>query len=133
MAKQKKCKWCEETVDKLWFSSPPTCMKPNCRRQGDAERRARKGEKQKTKINPISESKAKDLAKYRPLRDKYMSEHLVCECCQIKPATDLHHKKPRAYYLCDISVFCALCRECHNRCESDHEWARRNSLKIDHL
>lgn len=89
--------------------------------------------KKSSLIKPVSDKKKKELVLYRKLRDEYMKKNPVCEWCRAKLSSDLHHKKPRAYYLCDVSVFSALCRECHDRCEKDDAAARKAGFKLNHL
>lgn len=79
MAKQKKCKWCEDIVDKLWFSSPPTCMKPNCRRQGDAERKAGKGENPSPVYSSIKQKKRAPTGEYALFLSIYTERKGICE------------------------------------------------------
>jgi hypothetical protein len=74
------------------------------------------------------------LKEYRVLRDEYMRSNTICEvdgCGRL--ADDMHHKKPRAYHLCDVSIFMAVCRSCHTRIESDDIWARSKGYKLNHL
>lgn len=55
------------------------------------------------------------LAIYRPTRDKYLKEHLICEVkgCD-KSSTNVHHKKGRiGELLYDIDYFLACCSTCH--------------------
>lgn len=137
MAKTKQCSICKTEVQKLWYSNPPTCPRQSCIAKRNAMK-YKKGtnspEKKKvSKIKPISDRKQKELVVYRKLRDEYMASHKICEWCGEKPSKDLHHKMPRAYYLRDVSVFSALCRSCHDRCESDHNAAREAGFKLDHL
>lgn len=137
MAKKKICSFCGKEVPKLWYSKPPCCSSGSCMKAYN-ESKPKKGtnippSKRSSLIKPISDKKKKELVLYRKLRDEYMKNNPVCEWCKSKPSQDLHHRKPRAYYLCDISVFSALCRECHNRCESDHEAARKAGFKLNHL
>ena len=82
-------------------------------------------------IKPISNKKSKELSKYRKLRDEYMKVNSLCEVrgCN-KKAVDLHHKISREFALLDIDVFMAVCRECHNKIESDDRWARENGYKL---
>ena len=137
MAKTKTCSLCNKEFEKLWYSNPKCCPSGQCRKLY-SELKSKKGtctpEKKKTpRIKPISDKKRKELFLYRRLRDEYMKRHPICEWCQAKPSLDLHHKMPRAYHLLDVSVYSALCRECHNRCEIDHQAAREAGFKIDHL
>jgi hypothetical protein len=74
------------------------------------------------------------LKEYRMLRDAYMSGNPICEvsgCGRV--ANDLHHRKPRAHHLCDVSIFMAVCRGCHTKIESDDIWARSKGYKLNHL
>jgi len=68
----------------------------------------------KKRINPISDKKAEELKVYREVRDKYMSEHEVCEygnCTAL--ANDLHHKAGRGIELSNSKNFMAVCRNHH--------------------
>lgn len=136
MAKIKKCKWCG-AEGKLWFASPPTCVRHSCRAQGDAERKAQKGEipkPYKSPIKQLSDSRAKDYSLYRPVRDKYMKEHPICECCNVKPATDLHHKAGKiGKLLYNPEYFCALCRWCHNYITENSAWAIEKGYSLTRL
>lgn len=135
--KLKTCSFCGKETSKLWYSQPKCCADFKCRKlysELKPEKGIKTSEKKKvSKIKQFSDKKQKELAVYRKLRDKYMNNHPICEWCKIKPSQDLHHKLPRAYYLCDVSVFSALCRDCHNKCESDHESARKAGFKLNHL
>lgn len=143
-------KFCDvgrHTVDKLWHAR--TKSRPSCCRQclsrlksshqsNDNSKKVTlpHSKKKVAKIRPISDKKQKELAEYRKLRDKYMKEHPYCEVgsgvCTSK-ATDLHHKKPRAYHLLDVSVYMAVCRSCHMAIERDDAWAREHGYKLNHL
>ncbi len=84
------------------------------------EQQEKQREKAKTKpkkvytIPKFSKNMEKELAKYRPLRDKYMKEHPICEYkgCK-KPSQDLHHKARRGKNLSNVSTFMAVCRNHH--------------------
>ena len=86
------------------------------------------------RIKPISDNKLDELKEYRLLRDAYMKNHEICEvkgCNRL--ANDLHHKKPRAYHLCDVNIYMSVCRRCHIKIESEDAWARENGYKLNHL
>lgn len=72
--------------------------------------------KPKKKIRHISKKREEEMKIYRPLRDKYMSEHQMCEVkgCS-KPSNDLHHMNGRfGKRLYDTDYFMAVCRKHHN-------------------
>ena len=79
-----------------------------------------------TKIKQVSDKQKVRLAEYKKVRDQFMLAHPVCQFkgCS-REATDLHHMKPRAYYLCDVSVFMSVCRE-HHRYIHDHDVEARS-------
>jgi len=85
----------------------------------------------KSTIKQVSNKKAKELSKYKRLRDEYMKVNSFCEVrgCSRK-AVDLHHKISREFALLDIDVFMAVCRECHNKIEENDKWARDNGYKL---
>jgi len=75
-------------------------------------------------INPVAPKRAKELAIYRPLRDKYMEENPICECCKEKPSSELHHRKGRmgelVYY---VLFFMACCTWCHKKIHAESAWS----------
>lgn len=142
MARIKKCSFCGQETTKLFYANPKCCTKGSCLIQYKNLKHKEKGKHVpktnivKNGIKKINDKMLKKMAEYRPLRDKYLSDHPVCEIqspkCTGGPV-ELHHKKPRAYYLCDVSVFCSACRSCNSYVESHHQWARENGFKLDHL
>lgn len=139
MAKRKICSFCNKE-SKLFYSSPPCCGSWRCKSLYN-QLKSKKGIstlpcKKVNKIKTFSDKKMKELAVYRKLRDEYLNRKPFCEIKSPKCTgitTELHHKKPRRYFLCDISSFCASCRACNTYVEENHEWARQNGFKIDHL
>jgi hypothetical protein len=130
-AKPKLCSFCGK-ISVLWKSSPKTCH-ACARKQATTEAIERsKGEhnhkgltasedgkeaKVFKVIAPVSKKLAKKRREYKPLRDQYLIEHQICELqilCNGSPATEVHHVKPREFFLCDVSVFKAACHLCHD-------------------
>lgn len=77
----------------------------------------------KKQIAKFSKKMLSNLKIYRKLRDKYLEENPICEfkgCCSNQ--VELHHKKTREYYLCDVSIFMSVCRYHHKWIdENDNE------------
>lgn len=134
-------------VDKLWKArtkSQPSCCRTCLYKlksettSDDNPKSDRKypEKKKKAYIKPFSDKHLEDLAKYRPLRDEFLEKNKVC---QIKApgcthaATQVHHAKPRRYYLCDVSIFVASCTNCNMYVENHDSWARERGFKLDHL
>lgn len=142
MTKKKTCSYCGEKVDKLWRSKPPVCMKYSCRGKDTQARQESRSEgtkignktmyswdkyKSKKNIAPFSKKKLDELAKYRPLRDEYLTANNQCEAqiegvC-IHGPVELHHRAPRAFHLCDTHIFLSVCRPCHRHIHDNSEWA----------
>ena len=58
------------------------------------------------------------------MREQYLwDKNFTCEICG-KQATDIHHKKGRGKYLCNITTFMATCRPCHMYLHDNVKWAR---------
>lgn len=85
----------------------------------------------KSFIAPVAPKRAKELAIYRPLRDKYMEDNPICECCESKPSTELHHKKGRmgvmVYY---VPFFMACCHWCHKEIHAESAWSYKQGYLI---
>lgn len=78
------------------------------------------------RIPKFSKKHLKKLSEYRPLRDKYMSEHPNCEYVGCSSESqDLHHCKPRDLHLCDVSIFLAVCRLHHNWIHANPKESRK--------
>ena len=139
----KQCSICNKEVQKLWRSNPKTCYycaKGLAQNALLSKKGSDTNQKKKSRLKPISKGRIKKcsakqaerLKEYRKVRDEYLREHPTCEICGKTPV-ELHHKKPRAYYLTDVSVFMSVCRSCHIRIESHDAWARENGYKLNHL
>lgn len=82
-------------------------------------------------IRKVSKKRARQLREYKPLRDKYLSEHPVCECCKIHLATQCHHMAGKeGLRLLDVTRFFAVCHTCHERITRDSKWAIENGYSI---
>lgn len=93
-----------------------------------------KYKKQKA-ISPVSDKKAKELAKYCKLRDKYLADHPICEFpgCGSREVT-LHHMKGRiGSLLHDKRYFKALCWSHHQWVELNPDEAKRMGLSLSRL
>jgi hypothetical protein len=129
--KLKICSICNKPA-KLWKSKPALCF--NCARKQAAAAAIEKSKGEHNHkgltasedgkpakvfkaIAPVGKKLAKKRREYKPLRDKYLIEHPICELqilCNGSPATEVHHVKPREFFLCDVSVFKAACHLCHD-------------------
>lgn len=80
-------------------------------------------------ISPISEREKKRLAKYRPIRDKFLKENPVCMIEGCNGKSELHHFYGRiGDYLWDVRYFKNLCRKHHTQVEENPEFAYENGL-----
>lgn len=118
--KLKTCSNCNE-LTVLWKSSPKLCKDCYYKLKSKGEIKTSKSlssVKSKVsagKIKSISDKRLLALKEYRVVRDKYLKDNPICEFQGCNSTdVDLHHKKPRAYHLCDVSVFMSVCRFHHN-------------------
>lgn len=84
-------------------------------------------------FKPISDKRTEELAIYRPLRDKYLAEHPVCEVKDCNNSTtNLHHKNGRlGKMVYNTAYFMACCHLCHpKRIHENPEWARENGYLV---
>ena len=98
----------------LWKSTPKLCK--SCAVKNSMQIGSIKiTTKSQAKIKQFSDKKLTELAIYRKLRDKYLSDYPVCQFkdCQ-STNVELHHKKSRKYFLCDSESFMSVCRIHHN-------------------
>ena len=138
--KLKTCSTCKQKTI-LWRANPPSCktcwLKIKASNEVSTTKPYNLSKTTKSsakRIKSVSDKMLGKLKEYRMLRDAYMSGNPICEvsgCGRV--ADDLHHRKPRAYHLCDVSIFMAVCRLCHTRIESDDTWARSKGYKLNHL
>lgn len=137
--KLKTCSNCNELTI-LWNSSPKLCRDCYHKLKSKGEIKTSKSLSSKLgkvsvgKIKSVSDKRLLALKEYRVVRDKYLKDNPICEVdgCSSREV-ELHHKKPRAYHLCDVSVFMSVCRACHQRIESSDNWARSKGYKLNHL
>jgi len=125
--KDKKCKNCRETFTPF-KPLQPVCSK-KCEVEYKKSKQKNKAVSSPPKRTPIAKKSKKAIAEdaiYIPIRNEYMKEHPVCECCNTSESVDLHHKAGRIGYwdeesrlkglklLWDKRFFMAVCRGCHN-------------------
>lgn len=134
-AKFGNCSKCNSTDILLYRRNPPECKV--CYFKGKMERKKLSTNKPKPQpkksILPVSKKRMEELAKYRPLRDKYLQDNPMCEvddCNNV--STNLHHKAGRnGSLLYDVRYFMACCDDCHpRRIHENPEWARENGYII---
>lgn len=134
MGKLKTCSFCHKE-SRLFYSTPPCCGAWRCKASYN-RLKCKKGTsvpktKKVPKIKSFSDKKIKELAIYRKLRDEYINKNPLCEVCGSPNSLTLHHKKTRAYHLCDISVFMTTCFHCHEKIHREDKWARDSGYLLN--
>lgn len=105
------------------------CNHPTC---GDECRRPKK-----PGIKKMSAKRAKQNTVYLQKRNAFLNLYPICQCCNSKSSTELHHKKGRSNdLLTDERYFFAICSPCHRKATDDSVWAIQNGFSeyrlIDH-
>lgn len=83
-------------------------------------------------IPKISRSQKKRLEKYQKLRNEYLKEHSVCEVCNSKPSSEIHHRKGREGNNL-FQYFLAVDQECHQYIELNPEEAKEKGWSISRM
>ncbi len=80
-----------------------------------------------------SKRKEGQWREYVKKRNRYLEEHVKCECCNNRSSTELHHRRGRGLYLCIEKYFMAVCLQCHQLIERERKWAYDMGYLIDRI
>ena len=65
-------------------------------------------------MRAVSPKRARQLREYGKLRVAFLTGHPLCQLCEERNATEVHHKRGRVGAdLLDVDHWAALCRHCH--------------------
>ncbi len=109
----------KKLISKRCFEQPNFCYQ-KFQQAKYADKQSLKEKKEVKPIAKVSEKRKKENLLYEKVRNEYMQKHPKCEFkgCNSQ-SEDLHHMRSRKYYLCDTSVFMAVCR-------NHHTWIHEN-------
>jgi len=120
--KKKICKICKQ--EKFLFS------KGRCK---ECSMKDWKPIKKSNKAIPIfSESRKERNKKYKILRDEYLLSHPLCEVCNQRKATSIHHKRGRDGDNL-FSYFLSVCTNCHRYIEDNPQFAKENNYSMSRI
>jgi hypothetical protein len=78
-----------------------------------------------------SKKRARLVARYTPLATMYLKDHSWCQVCGKAPAFQIHHRAGRiGERLNDVSMWLAVCLDCHDRIHRHGAWAREQGYLI---
>ena len=85
----------------------------------------------RSNIKPVSDKRRLEIKLYTVLRKNYIKENMLCECCLVEMATQIHHKAGRTNDLLnDADYFLAVCSDCHVKIENHPDWAKKNGYSV---
>jgi len=88
--------------------------------------------KRSGRLRNASPKRQREYKEYAKAKKAYLILHPVCEKCRKNKSQDIHHKAGRyGKFLCDYSLFAALCRLCHNEIHANGKEARKQGWIID--
>jgi hypothetical protein len=88
--------------------------------------------KRSGRLRSASPKRQREYNEYAKVKKAYLALHPICEKCKKTKSQDIHHKAGRVgRYLCDYSLFAALCRACHDFCHANGREARKQGWIID--
>jgi hypothetical protein len=100
---------------------------PRCKYHPLEKKPSKPLKKSGNRLSPISEKEAARLAKYRPIRDKFLRENPTCLFKGCKGKSTVHHAKGRSGdLLWDVSTF-------RNLCFLHHQWAEEHPAEAKEL
>jgi hypothetical protein len=90
------------------------------------------GLKRSGRLRYASPKRQSEYKEYAKVKKAYLALHPMCEKCKKAKSQDIHHKAGRVgRYLCDYSLFAALCRACHDFIHQNGREARKQGWIID--
>jgi len=90
------------------------------------------GLKRSGRLRYASPKRQSEYKEYAKVKKAYLALHPMCEKCKKAKSQDIHHRAGRAgRYLCDYSLFAALCRACHDFIHQNGREARKQGWIID--
>ena len=128
-----RCKNCNQKFKAVKFNQK-CCLEKECREveyESQIERLNSYNKKQQEKpnkpIKKVSDNQKEKLKIYSVLSKEFKKNKPICECCGIRPTTDVHHIKGRIGVLLNDFIFwLAVCRQCHTHI---HENPRESRMK----
>ena len=76
------------------------------------------------KLRRVSAKRRKQNEVYSDVREKFLGNTPVCQVCQSKMASQVHHRRGRfGDRLNEVEFFLAVCFECHIRIHMNPAWA----------
>lgn len=79
------------------------------------------------RLSSVSPKRQAENRKYATLREKFLTAHSICQCCNRAPSGEVHHRKGReGKWLLLVEWWAALCQECHHRVHVNPAWAKQN-------
>lgn len=124
--KKKICKECGDIAYIFGHGLCTPCYNKNLQKNNNGINKRGK------KIPKLSKKQKSREDKYKSLREIYLKEKRICECCGIAVSTEIHHKAGRDGENL-FQHFLAVCRECHDKIEMNPEWAKENNYSISRL
>jgi 4-alpha-glucanotransferase len=83
-------------------------------------------------LRNASPKRQREYKEYAKVKKAYLALHPICERCKKAKSQDIHHKAGRnGRYLCEYSLFAALCRTCHDEVHANGKEARKQGWIID--
>lgn len=91
----------------------------------------------RSRVNPMSARRRKEIKRYRELRIPFLQRNPICQC--IKPdglrcrksSQQVHHRKGRHDCYLAVITWMAVCPECHDLIEQHRDWAKERGYLIN--
>ena len=88
--------------------------------------------KARKRINPVSKKRKQEQVTYSKLRKEYLTARPRCECCDLAPSTEIHHRRGRwKSRLNATEWWLGICRPCHDYIHGNPAWAYERGYLIE--
>lgn len=83
-------------------------------------------------IRKVSDKRKAENKAYLKIRARFLETHPYCMVCFNSLSTQVHHQRGKeGPWLTDVSEFLSVCFACHERIETNREWATKQGyLKL---
>ena len=81
--------------------------------------------KRRKPLRRISARRSRERLIYLKLRADYLAMNPICQCCDKRQATDIHHRAGRGKNYLAVETFMSCCRFCHTQIHQNPSLSRQ--------
>jgi hypothetical protein len=70
---------------------------------------------------------------WHKLRDAFLLQNPMCQCCKVCKATEVHHRRGRGPFLLTVETFMSTCWACHKLIHEQPAWSEAKGYMVSRL